>query len=79
MNESKVAIITGSATGVGAATALALARRGYNVVINYAKSQQEAQASAAACTEAGSDTLLTQADVAHDVACRRLAASAIDR
>ena len=79
MNESKVAIITGSATGVGAATALALARRGYNVVINYAKSQQEAQASAAACTEAGSDTLLIQADVADDAACRRLAASAIDR
>ena len=79
MSEPKVAIITGSATGVGAATALALARRGYNVVINYAKSRHEAEASAAACTEAGSDTLLIQADVADDAACRRLAAAAIDR
>ena len=34
MTERKVALITGSGTGVGAATALMLAERGYNVVIN---------------------------------------------
>ena len=34
MNSRKVAIVTGSGTGVGAATALMLAKRGYNLVIN---------------------------------------------
>ena len=35
MNGRKVALITGSGTGVGAATALMLARRGYKLLINY--------------------------------------------
>jgi len=34
VKERKVAIVTGSATGVGAATALALAGSGYDVLIN---------------------------------------------
>jgi 3-oxoacyl-[acyl-carrier protein] reductase len=75
----KVAIVTGSATGVGAATALVLARRGYDVVINYSRSEVEAQASEAACREAGADTLLRRADVASDADCRALAAAAVER
>lgn len=35
MTGRKAAIVTGSATGVGAATALGLALRGYDVLINY--------------------------------------------
>ena len=35
--------VTGGATGVGAATALLLARRGYDVLINYSKSEDEAK------------------------------------
>jgi 3-oxoacyl-[acyl-carrier protein] reductase len=79
MTERKAAIITGSATGVGAATALALARRGYNVVINYSKSETEAIASEAACREAGADTLLVRGDVADDAACRAMAEAAVNR
>ncbi len=79
MNPRKTAIVTGSATGVGAATALALARRGYNVLINYSKSADEAKASEAACQAAGADTLLVQADVANDAACRAMAAAAVAR
>ena len=43
MTERKVAIITGSGTGVGAATALLLSQQGYNVLINYSRSETEAQ------------------------------------
>jgi 3-oxoacyl-[acyl-carrier protein] reductase len=75
----KAAIVTGSATGVGAATALGLARRGYNVLINYSKSEQDARDSEAACREAGADTLLMQGDVADDSACRAMAAAAVAR
>ena len=62
MSERKAAIITGSATGVGAATALLLAQRGWNVVINYSKSAREAEEAAAACRDAGADVLLQQGD-----------------
>jgi 3-oxoacyl-[acyl-carrier protein] reductase len=79
LNEPKVAIVTGSATGVGAATALALARRGYAVLINYTKSEADAQAAAAACRTAGADTLLVRADVAADDACRAMVQAAVAR
>ena len=75
-SDRKTALITGSATGVGAATALGLARRGYNVLINYSKSEQEAREVEAACRAAGADTLLVQANVADDADCRRLADAA---
>ena len=79
MSERKAAIITGSATGVGAATALGLAQRGYDVLINYSKSEPEAQASAAACRQAGADALLVRGDVAEDADCRALAEAALGR
>ena len=79
MHERKTAIVTGSATGVGAATALLLAQRGYDVLINYSKSEREARESEAACRAAGADTLLVQGDVADDSACRGLAQAAVAR
>jgi 3-oxoacyl-[acyl-carrier protein] reductase len=77
MTEHKVAIITGSATGVGAATALSLASRGYHVLINYSKSEEEARASEAACQAVGAETLLVRGDVADDGACRHMADAAL--
>ncbi len=77
--DAKVAIITGSATGVGAATALMLAHKGYSVVINYSKSETEALASQAACQAAGADTLLVQGDVAQDADCQAIVQAAITR
>ena len=75
----KVAIVTGSATGVGAATALALARRGYDLLINYSKSEREAKEAQAACRDAGADTLLVRGDVADDADCRNMANAAVAR
>jgi 3-oxoacyl-[acyl-carrier protein] reductase len=48
LSSRKVAIVTGSATGVGAATALALSHRGYDLLINYSKSEREAREAEAA-------------------------------
>ncbi len=75
----KVAIITGSATGVGAATALMLATRGYNVLINYSRSEAEALATQAACAQAGADTLVLQGDVSVDADCRKLVQATLAR
>ena len=72
MGERKVAVVTGSATGVGAAAALALAGRGYNVLINYSKSEAEAKQSLAACQGVGADALLVRGDVAQDADCRAM-------
>ncbi len=72
-------IVTGSATGVGAAAAKMLASKGCNVVINYTKSEAEARETQSACEAFGVETLLCQADVSKDADCRRMAQAAIDR
>lgn len=75
----KVALITGAGTGVGAATALGLAHKGYDILINYSRSADEAETSAADCRAAGADALVMKGDVAEDVDCRALAQAAQDR
>ena len=47
-SDKNVAIITGSARGIGESTAVMLAERNYNVVVNYASSAGEAKATAEA-------------------------------
>ncbi len=79
MNPRKVAIVTGSATGVGAASALALAARGYDVLINYSRSEAEARSSLAACQEAGADALLMRGDVAQDADCKAMVGAVLQR
>lgn len=74
-----VAIVTGSSSGVGAATARFLATRGAHVVINYNSRRDEAEAVAAECAELGAQTLIVQANVAEDADCRRLADAAAER
>lgn len=78
MMDRKVSIVTGSATGVGAATALMLAKQGCNVVVNYSRSADEAEASAQACREAGAEAIAVQADVSEDTECKRLVLAATD-
>jgi 3-oxoacyl-[acyl-carrier protein] reductase len=77
--KSKVAIVTGSSSGVGAATARLLASKGCHVVINYASSSEAAQKVAKDCEQLGVETLVCQADVSNDEACRSMAAQAVDK
>ena len=75
----KVAIVTGSATGVGAATAILLAEHGCNVVINYTRSKAEAEETAASCRAKGAETIVFQADVSDDDACQAMVKAAADQ
>jgi 3-oxoacyl-[acyl-carrier protein] reductase len=70
------ALVTGSATGLGASTAVALARGGARVIVNYRASVKEAEATADLCRAANATVKVAQADVAIDEDCRRLAAAA---
>jgi len=72
----KGALVTGGGTGVGRATALALARRGCAVVVNYSRSRDDAERTAADAAALGVRALAVEADVARDEDCRRLAATA---
>jgi 3-oxoacyl-[acyl-carrier protein] reductase len=75
----KTALITGSATGLGAATALKLAAGGARLILNYSKSKAECEATAQVCAQAGSpDVRIVQGNVADDAACRALADAAQD-
>src|SRR6187549_38766 len=74
--EGKAAIVTGGGTGVGRATALELARGGCSVLVNYSKSKDDAEQTAADVRALGVKGLAVQADVSDDAACRRLAETA---
>jgi NAD(P)-dependent dehydrogenase (short-subunit alcohol dehydrogenase family) len=75
--DSLYAIVTGSASGLGAATALILAAGGARLVINYSSSQKEAEATAEACRKAGTaEVLVAQGDVSRDEDCRKIVAAA---
>ena len=67
--------MTGSASGIGAATAIELSKRGWNVVINYSKSEAEAKKVAAKCK----DAITVQADVGDDAQCKKLVQAAMDK
>ncbi len=70
----KAALVTGSAVGTGRETALALARAGCDVTINYSKSSAEAEQTAEDVRKLGRRALCMQADVADDESVRELVA-----
>jgi len=70
-------IVTGSASGLGAATAKILARDGARLVINYSSSQADAEATAEECRKLGAaDVVVAQGDVAKDDDCKRIVEAA---
>lgn len=66
----KVALITGSATGVGRASALRFAREGFAVAVNYSRSEKEANETLADVQKLGVPAILCKANVGYDNAVR---------
>jgi 3-oxoacyl-[acyl-carrier protein] reductase len=73
-NERKVCVVTGSSSGIGAATVRLYAQRGWNVVVNFSREAAPAEAVAAECRAVGAEAIVARADVASDVDCRAFAA-----
>ncbi|UWG47745.1 Short-chain alcohol dehydrogenase [Halanaeroarchaeum sp. HSR-CO] len=74
----RVALITGSSRGIGAATATLLADRGAKVVVNYHSNEAAARATATEIEENGGDALVVQADVRDEAAVGRLIETVTD-
>lgn len=77
--QGAVAIVTGAATGVGRASARALAARKCHVLVGYWRSQTQATAVAAECEELGVQALACRGDVASDEDCVRMVRTAVER
>lgn len=60
---NKVALVTGSSRGVGRATAIALAKQGYDIVVNYARSKKAALEVVEEIEKVGRKALLVRANV----------------
>src|SRR6266478_7630905 len=68
----KVALVTGAATGIGRAAAVALAEAGFDVVINYSRSEQAARTTAEQAQAKGAKTLLFKCDISDDPCVRKM-------
>lgn len=77
--EGKVALVTGGGTGVGRATAQALADGGCHVAVCYSRSADAAEATVADLVGRGVDAIAVRADVRSDADCRRLVDETVAR
>ncbi len=71
-------IITGSGRGIGAATALLAARKGYAVCVNYTQRADRAEQVVTAIREGGGKATAVQADVGDEAAVKMLFDSAVE-
>lgn len=74
LSDRPVALVSGSATGIGAACAKRFAESGYNVAINYSRNEPDARKTEEICRSTGADTLCLQGDISDDDACRSMVA-----
>ncbi len=77
--EGQVALVTGSAAGVGRATAIMLAKQGVDVAVNYTVSEAEAKQTAAEIEALGRRALLVRADVSKDAEVTAMVERIVER
>lgn len=73
-----VMIITGASRGIGAATALAAARQGYSVCVNYRSDKTSAESIVQQIKQLGSQAIAVAADVASESDVVRLFSTTVD-
>lgn len=76
---NKTVLVTGAGTGIGAATAIMFAKNGYDVIIHYNKSYEEALKVDEECKKYGIDTLLVKADIANELEIKEMINKILDK
>jgi 3-oxoacyl-[acyl-carrier protein] reductase len=74
-SEKPAALVTGAATGIGRSAAVALAKNGYDVVINFSRSKDAARITARDAEAAGARALVYRCDVSDDACVRAMVAA----
>ena len=69
---NKCALVTGASRGIGRAIAVALAKAGADVAINYAGNEEAAKQTENLCAAYGVNTLVIKADVANAEECKAM-------
>ncbi|MDI6847352.1 MAG: 3-oxoacyl-ACP reductase family protein [Candidatus Bathyarchaeia archaeon] len=75
--KGKVAIVTGSSRGIGRSIALAFAREGADVVVNYVRSKESAKEVASSIIKMGRKALVVKADVSDVEDVKRMVESTL--
>lgn len=70
--KNKVALITGSSTGIGAAVAKAFGANGARVAVHYNSSKSDAESVAGAVRDSGGEAIVLQGDVTNSGVCEKL-------
>src|SRR5438445_6510515 len=73
-SQRKVALVTGSATGVGRACAVRFAKLGHAVAVNYSKSEADAKETVKLVEAAGAPALLCKANVGRETEVKEMVA-----
>ena len=79
MSERPVALVTGSSRGIGRATTLLFAERGYDVAVHYRREADAAEAVAKEARAAGAEALVVQGDLQDPDVPARLVGEVGDR
>lgn len=66
MNNEKIAIITGSSSGIGKATAILLNQEGYKICVNYNKNKDGAEDVVDIITRSGGQAIAVKADISNE-------------
>ena len=77
--QGQVAMVTGASSGIGRAAAVALAREGARVVVNFCKNQAGAEEAVVAIQAAGGDAFAFRADVTRAVEVEAMVSAARHR
>jgi NAD(P)-dependent dehydrogenase (short-subunit alcohol dehydrogenase family) len=77
MTDQKVAIVTGGSSGIGRATAIALAKEGAKIVVA-ARRSKEGEETVQLVKETGSDGIFVNTDVADEASVKSLIEKTVD-